>query len=314
MSSFSAIDLSKLPPPNVVEPLDFEAIFEARKQTLIDLKPELAEALELGSEPLAKFLEEVALRELLLRQRVNEASRAVMLPYATGADLENLASFYGVERDIVEEGDPTASPPVPDVHEDDARLRERIQLSLEGFSTAGPVGAYIFHAKSADGRVKDVSVDSPAPGAIAVTILSTLGNGAPSDELGVLVPEVEEVLSAVRTVLNHDDVRPLTDKVTVSEATILPYEIEATLYYETGPGSDKVRQTAEVALQEYIDKHHRLGNKITLSGLHAALHQPGVAELNLKVTPSELIDAEVTVYQALYCTRKSIQDGGLANE
>ncbi|MFT7099200.1 MAG: phage-related baseplate assembly protein [Rickettsiales bacterium] len=102
----------------------------------------------------------IAYRELLLRNRINEAAKANMLAYASGSDLDNLAAFYGVERLADEEDD---------------RLKIRTQLALEGFSTAGPVGAYIFHALSASNKVKSVSVKSPNPGVILVTILSNLG-------------------------------------------------------------------------------------------------------------------------------------------
>ncbi len=43
--------------------------------------------LELESEPATKLLQENAYRELLLRQRINEAAQAVMVAYAMGGDL-----------------------------------------------------------------------------------------------------------------------------------------------------------------------------------------------------------------------------------
>lgn len=76
-----------------------------------------------------------------------------MLPYALGADLDNLAAFFGVERQLVDPGNPRAWPPEPPVWEEDDRFRRRIQLALEGYSTAGPAGAYLFHAFSASGRI-----------------------------------------------------------------------------------------------------------------------------------------------------------------
>ncbi|NUV25651.1 hypothetical protein MS6204_04603 [Escherichia coli] len=44
--------------------------------------------LELESEPATKLLQENAYRELLLRQRINEAAQAVMVAYAMGGDLD----------------------------------------------------------------------------------------------------------------------------------------------------------------------------------------------------------------------------------
>ncbi len=83
----AVIDLSQLPAPDVVETLDFEAILAERKATLISLYPEdeqeaVARTLTLESDPLVKYLEENAYREVILRQRINEAAKAGMVAYA----------------------------------------------------------------------------------------------------------------------------------------------------------------------------------------------------------------------------------------
>jgi phage-related baseplate assembly protein len=51
----SPIDLSRLPAPAVIEPLDFEQILSALKADLISRDPELADTLSLESEPLTKL-------------------------------------------------------------------------------------------------------------------------------------------------------------------------------------------------------------------------------------------------------------------
>ncbi|EOV7032892.1 baseplate assembly protein, partial [Yersinia enterocolitica] len=86
----ATIDLSLLPPPFVVEELDYEILLAERKATLISLYPEeqrtaVARTLSLESEPLVKLLQENAYREVILRQRVNDAARAVMVAYAVGS-------------------------------------------------------------------------------------------------------------------------------------------------------------------------------------------------------------------------------------
>ena len=77
---FTSVDLSQLPPPDVVETLDFETILA---EMLADLRARDAvfDAL-VESDPAYKILEAAAYRETLIRQRVNEAARAVMLPSA----------------------------------------------------------------------------------------------------------------------------------------------------------------------------------------------------------------------------------------
>ncbi len=51
------------------------------------------------SDPAIKILEVAAWRELLLRERINEAARSNLLKFASGEELDNLAEFYGVERE-----------------------------------------------------------------------------------------------------------------------------------------------------------------------------------------------------------------------
>ena len=87
----ATIDLSQLPAPIVVEVLDYEDILAERKATLISLYPEeqreaVARTLSLESEPIVKLLQENAYREVILRQRVNDAAKAVMLAHAATGD------------------------------------------------------------------------------------------------------------------------------------------------------------------------------------------------------------------------------------
>lgn len=74
----STITLSQLPQPDVIEVLDYEVILAERKAYLVSLYPAdqqaaLAATLALDSEPITKLLQENAYRELILRQRINEA-------------------------------------------------------------------------------------------------------------------------------------------------------------------------------------------------------------------------------------------------
>lgn len=220
-----------------------------------------------------------------------------MLATATGADLDNLAALFGVVRQVVDPGDPTATPPVPPTYESDERLRERAQLALEGVTTAGPVGSYVYHALSASGQVKDVDVRSSTPGQVDVTVLSTVGDGTPDQAL----------LDTVNAALNAEDVRPLCDTVVVSGATIRPYTVTAVLTLYDGPDAEVVRQAAEDAARAFVDEHHRLGHDITLSGLYAALHRPGVQKVTLTSPTADIV---VQPHEAPWCTGITVTVGG----
>ena len=213
MASSNTIDLSLLPAPNIIEPLDFERILETRKARLIALaaaddREALAKTLALESEPLTMLLEENSERELILRQRVNESARALLLAFAEGKDLEHKAAEVGVFRLTIKPADESTVPPTPAVMELDDDLRDRAQLAWEGLSTAGPRGAYEFHARSAHGLIADASAISPDPCDILVSVLSREGDGNAGPAL----------LDAVRQALNDEDTRPMGDRVTVQSS------------------------------------------------------------------------------------------------
>ncbi|MFH7191571.1 baseplate assembly protein, partial [Klebsiella pneumoniae] len=80
----------------------------------------------LESEPVVKMLQENVYRELLLRQRINEAARAVMVAYSGGDDLDNLGANNNVQRRVITAADDTTTPPTEAVMESDADYRQRI--------------------------------------------------------------------------------------------------------------------------------------------------------------------------------------------
>ena len=292
----TAIDLSQLPVPNVVEAIDYEEILSALLEDLVERYPEFDVPAE--SDPIYKVLEVAAYREMLVRQRVNQAARAVMLAYAEDEDLDNLGALFNVKRLQTYAGDPGAIPPLPPEYETNPDFRRRILLSLEGLSTAGPEGAYIFHALSASGSVLDASATSPAPGDVVVTVLGREGDGTAPPEL----------LDAVEQAVGAETVRPLTDHVTVQGAEVVPYTIAATLYFQPGPDSQVVLAEAQAEAQRYADRQHRLGVDITLSGVYAALHRAGVQRVEL-ASPAATIN--INRQQAAYCTAIALTDGGV---
>ena len=286
MANDTPIDLSTVPAPNVVEVLSFETILAAMVADLQARDPAFTALVE--SDPAFKILEVAAYRETLLRARVNAAAKSVMLAYATGPDLDQIAALFGVTRKTIVAANPAANPPVAEVLESDSDLRFRVQISLEGISTAGPVGAYVFHALKL-ASVKDVAVESPTPGAVRVTVLSQNNNG---------VPTTAE-LNAVAAELNADNVRPLTDNVTVQAATIVTYAITATIFVPAGPDASVVLANCQASAQAYATARFKIGADINLSGIYAALHQPGVDKVVLS-SPSANLD--LTSTQAGRCT------------
>lgn len=267
------INLSQLPSPDVVEQLNYEVILTEMVDDLKNLHENYNAILE--SDPAYKILEVAAYRELLIRQRINDAARSVMVAYAQGADLDNLATLIGVKRKIIQEADLKADPIKELILESDSVLRQRIILGPEGFSTAVPKGAYRFHALAASDKVKDVHVTGKEeePGVVYVTVQSYDGDGTPD----------EETLNKVTETLNNEDIRPLTDKVIVQPVEPIHYKIEADITFYSGPDREVGLKEAIKRVTDYVKDHHYLGHDITESGILAALHAPGVQKVVAKV-------------------------------
>ncbi|MBU3798824.1 baseplate assembly protein [Citrobacter youngae] len=293
----ATVDLSELPPPEIIATLDYETILSEVKVVIIaaypeDMQPAIAAAMALESEPLNVIAQVIAYRELMLRQVLNDGAAACMLSHATGNDLDNLAANNDTERlTVIEETDTTDA-----VMESDAALRMRAQSAFEGLSVAGPTGAYEYFAKSASGKVADVKASSPAPAEVVVSVLSAEGDGTASDEL----------IATVNAKLSDESVRPVGDRLTVQSAEIISYDINVTLYLYPGPESEPIVNAAEASLQKWLKSQWRIGLDVARSAIMAALHVQGVQRVELDL-PERLIISDT---QAARCASVTITRGG----
>ncbi|OOF59362.1 baseplate assembly protein [Rodentibacter myodis] len=293
------VDLSKLEAPKVLEDLNFETLLAERKAEFIALYPPEEQPfwqarLNLESEPITKLLQEAVYLQLLERSRINQAAQATMLAYATGSDLDVIAANYNVQRQVIQAEDNSVTPPIPAILEDDTALRLRTQLAFEGLSVAGPRSAYVFHALSAHPEVADVSVVSPEPAQVTVTILSRIGQGTAS----------EAVLNAVREKLNDENTRPIGDRVTIQSAVINPYQIHAKLHLYRGPEYEPIKAETLKKLTAYTEEKRRLGRDISLSGIYAALHLEGVQRVELLSPTTDIV---LPSSKSGYCTNINIE-------
>ncbi|WP_460416500.1 baseplate assembly protein [Pseudomonas sp. microsymbiont 2] len=292
----SQVDLSKLPAPQLLEDLDFEVLYQ---EDLASFRVQLGDSwsANLESDPVTKLLEVGTYRKLLNRARINDAAKALLLAYAQGRDLDQLAANVGLQRLVIQAADPSTTPPTEAVLESDDALRERVQLVYEGLTTAGPRNSYILHARNASGRVADATAESPSPAVVDVTVLSLDGDGLASPEL----------LAQVSAYLNDDDVRPVADRVNVRSAEVLPYHVEAVLHMaDNGPEFEAILAECRRRLQAWINPRRRLGVEVARSGVDAQLHIDGVSRVELigwdDIRPSKA--------QAAWCIGIDLRRGG----
>jgi phage-related baseplate assembly protein len=259
--STTAIDFSSLPAPEIIEPLDFEQILQAMIADLQARDPSYTEILE--SDPGVKILEVAAARELILRQRINDALRATLLRFATVGDLDNLAAFYGVTRLAGEA---------------DEGLRTRTIERIMGSSSAGGAAWYRYQALTASPLVRDALVSSPAAGEVLVSIWSTEGNGTADAEL----------LASVDEVVQSDSVRVITDYVTVASATIVTVPVTAQVWLYPGTPIE-VFNSLQATLTSAFLEAAGLGWDVTRSWLIARLMLPGVQRVVLSAPAADVV-------------------------
>jgi phage-related baseplate assembly protein len=246
------IDFARLPPPKVIEEIDFEDLLKVYQAQVLAKNPALAAALALEQSPTNIILEAESYGEMIVRERINAAARASMLPFATGSDLEVIGARFNVQR-MDGELDP--------------RLRRRIQLSMESFTTAGSPGSYIFHALSTSTSVKDASaVAERGTGKITVTIMADGSNPVPNASL----------VDAVYDRLMSDGIKPLTDDISVLPVTKIATDLQANITLYPGPDASLVIADINKALTALRNRVTIIGRDLKRSSVLAALTQEGV--------------------------------------
>ncbi|MDE5192753.1 baseplate J/gp47 family protein [Citrobacter freundii] len=301
-SSYDVINLSELAVPDAIVVPDAAEIFSRWLARLRELDKQFDALVE--SDPTFKQGEVNAYQLTLAFQRVNDAVRAVFLASARDADLDQIGAAFNVRRQIIKPGEPDAVPPIEPLLEDDDAFRERIQLSWAQLNTAGARNSYRFHAKSADTDVLDADAYGPEthnrPGYVDVYVLSRTGDGTAGQQL----------LGKVNRTLNADEIRPLTDFVTVKSATIANYAVTAELEIPEGPDAQAVLNNAINALRAYTLLSHRIKAVVPLSAIYASLQQAGVVRVRL-ISP--IADIEAEAGKAPWCTAINVTRRGVSS-
>lgn len=239
------LDMSKIPTPDAVEPLDFETIRARRIARYCQLK-EIDVADLSDNDPDVMRIEEQSYNELLLRARINDSIRATMLASAKGAGLDDLAKdpLYGggtdheLKRLVLDPGDPTAVPPVPPTMELDDAFRARLQLAPQALSVAGPEGAYKVIAMGAHPDVVDVDVTSPSPCEILVQVLHNSSD--------------PDIITKVYAALSPKNVRPIGDRVTVEAAVRETSSAHVRVYVSDGPDLSVLQAAAQARANSIV--------------------------------------------------------------
>ena len=225
-TSFTQIDLSVLPPPNLIEEVDYEVIRSRYWDDVISKNPALTAARELEQSPANMILGVQAYGEMLVRLRVNAGARAVLAPFARGADLDTVVSRNGITRLVVTPKDPTKGIE-KDIMESDANLLRRYLLSFDGRS-AGSADRFLLEVYSALPLVHHAKVNGRAihgrRGDVDIIVIGPDGRHLTSEEMHVVTMAVLDPAVAPEAV-----------SVAVINAVRKPFAVDLKLSIPFGP-------------------------------------------------------------------------------
>lgn len=272
------IDLSRLPPPAVIEALDFETLqagFISRfaeawaEQRAID--PTLPEwdVGTLETDPAVIASQAWSYLRLLDRQRVNDVIKAVLAPLAEGADLDNIVARIGIERLTIVAATNTAEA----IQETNARLLQRYLLAFTR-PAAGSADRYLLEAMTAwptmlAGRVIGRSIHG-RKGDVDIVISGPGGRDATDEEL-----------ATVRTACTSTSVKPEATSVSVLRATRNVYNIVGQVTVPSGPDAEAVRVEAVARILAAGTAHMAIGGDVPVNALEGAAYGTSVTRANL---------------------------------
>lgn len=190
----------------------------------------------------------------------------------------------------------------------DEEFYELMRQSMDTFSCAGARGAYIYFAKKVSPKIVDVVPVSPTPGVVKLYVLMDDGTLA-GESLKA------EVLSAC----SEDEVRPMTDFVSVEDAELVEYDIKFTYYLQNGRSKSAAQIEAEIqaAVDRYVSwQAGKLGRDINPDELREYLYHTGIKRVAItapEFTP--LRDGkDKTVPQVARVRSITVTSGGYEDE
>ncbi|KNY35680.1 baseplate J/gp47 family protein [Agrobacterium sp. SUL3] len=282
--SFQIIDLSRLPVPDAIETLSAEAMIAAFKARFLQvweiqrqLDPTLPayETLDLETDSANIVGQAWTYLRLLDRQRVNDAFRALLAPYAKGSDLEAIAADNNVERQIVT----PATANTDAVMEGDASLLRRYLLSLDAPASGSP-GRYLYDAWTAwpqtddrtlglwDARINGRAIHGRR-GDTDVVLIGPFGREPTSAEL-----------TTVRAAVLDPDRTPEAVSVSIMAATRREYQVSLVLeIVGTGPSPDLLKAEAEKRVTAAAIERTTVGGEIPEGLLSGAAYGANIVKV-----------------------------------
>lgn len=196
----------------------------------------------------------------------------------------------------------------------DEEFFELLKASEDAYSTAGPMGAYEYWAKSVSTEIADVKAICPIKdgeiqaGHVAIFALMDDGTIA-----------TDTIKDLILTACNDDKVRPLTDLVSVEDPSVVPYDITLTYYIsrDTTTAASEIQAQVEAAVDSYVAwQCARLGRDINPSKLVSMLMATGIKRVDVSAPVFQRLNdgGDHAVPEVASIRNLTISSGGYEDE
>lgn len=187
--------------------------------------------------------------------------------------------------------------------ESDADLAERVFLAPGAYSTAGPVDGYLYHARKYNSNVGDVVATSKQEAGTVELVFLMADGAAPG----------QEMIEGLTSYLRDQNIRPMTDLVTVSAPAEVAYTIDLTYYINRSDSARAVSIQAAVgaAVGDYVTWQRSIGRDINPSKLVALVMAAGAKRVQVSAPVFTAVDGTAV---AALAASAAIQYGGLEDD
>ncbi len=137
----------------------------------------------------------------------------------------------------------------------------------DAYTSAGARGAYEYYTRRVSTEIRDVVVNSPSP--CEVNIYAVMNDGTLASS---------EMKAAILAACNEEDIRPLTDQVSVKDAELVEYDITMTYYLsrDSTESAAVIQENVEAAVQKFISwENAQIGRDINPSKLNQMVVDAG---------------------------------------
>lgn len=186
--------------------------------------------------------------------------------------------------------------------EDDRSLAERTFLAPSGYSTAGPQDAYTFWVRTYNTDIGSVRPTTPEPGKVTVYILMQDGS----------LPGVE-VIDGLQDFLAQEEIRPMTDLVTVSAPEVRTFDISLTYYIARSnqAAATTIQEQVNAAVRDFITwQTTEIGRDLNPTELIRKVREAGAKRVELEAPEY----ASISETQVAQLGTKAVTYGGLEDD